>query len=280
MSIAAALIITESFFNKGYSNKSGAPIQRTGSPVDGNTSCNTTSCHTGSAVMNMTGWITSNIPVTGYVTGNTYTVTATATSSGLVRYGFEISPQSSTGALAGTIVITNSMLTRLAGASNPKYITHTTLGTDASAAPGSKTWTFNWTAPAISTGMVTFYGAFNCANNNTFASGDLIRLSTLQVSPDLTSGWSAPENKSFSFDVFPNPASENIFLSILSRQNLNYTVELVDVSGKTVKEFYSDEIFSGIKKVSSLDLTAISSGIYFLRVKSQEGTAAKKIIVL
>ena len=277
---AAVLIVTQSFYQKGFSNKSGAPIMRTGSPVDGNTSCNTTGCHTGNAVSNAAGWITSNIPGTGYITGNTYTITATASSPGLQRFGFEISPQKNTGALAGTIVLTNTTTTRLAGASNPKYITHTTTGTDAVASPGSKTWSFNWTPPAVGTGTVTFYGAFNCANNNTFASGDLIFLSQLAATEDMTNGWSEPQNDLYAFDAYPNPASEHFFLSVIAQQTLNYTARLIDLTGKCVKEFEAEKIFSGIEMKTEIDISGIPAGIYFLQLNSNESTASRKIIIL
>ena len=138
----AAFIISQSFFQDGFSNRLGAPIARTGSPFDnGGTACNANGCHTGFSVTNATGWITSNIPPTGYLSGNTYTITATATFTGLIRFGFEISPQKpSNGILAGTIVITDAINTRLAGSNNPKYITHDSTGTNASSTPGSKTW--------------------------------------------------------------------------------------------------------------------------------------------
>ena len=277
----AALIITQAFFQKGYSNRSGAPIMRTGSPVDGNTSCNTTSCHVGNPVNNASGWITSNIPGTGYISGTTYTITATATSGTLVRFGFEISPQTSTGAQAGTIVITSATTTRLAGAGNPKYITHTTIGTDAATTPGSKTWSFNWTAPlTVGMGTITFYGAFNCTNNSNSTSGDLIFLSQMIVTENLTNGWTESENKLYSFDVYPNPASGKVFLYVTAKQNLNYAARLIDVDGKCVKEFPTGEIFSGAEKKYELDVNDISAGVYFLQVKSNESVAAKKIIIL
>jgi hypothetical protein len=125
----------------------------------------------------MSGWITSNIPASGYVPGNTYNITATATRAGHVRFGFEVSPQSPTGVLLGTLIVTNTTETQLVGAN--KYITHKLAGTTGS---GSKTWNFNWTAPVAGTGNVTFYGAFNCANNSGTSAGDTIFKSTLLVS--------------------------------------------------------------------------------------------------
>jgi len=124
----------------------GAPAGYTGSPGDGN---NCTSCHGGTATTSA-GWITSNVPASGYVPGTTYQVTATNSLSGSGKYGFEVSPQNASGTQLGTLIAgTGSQLV-----GNGKYVTHT------NATIANNSWTFNWTAPAAGTGDVTFYGAF------------------------------------------------------------------------------------------------------------------------
>ncbi len=125
---------------------SGAPAGYTGSPGDGS---NCSSCH-GAAATTTAGWITSDIPAAGYTPGQAYQITATNNMAGSGKYGYEISPQNSTGTLLGTLTTgTNSKLV-----GSGKYITHS------SASSSTKTWTFSWTAPAAGTGSVTFYGAF------------------------------------------------------------------------------------------------------------------------
>ena len=168
------LIVSDVLNNNASSNTGGAPAVHTGSPGDGNVTC--TSCHAGPLPVVQTGWITSNIPASGYVPGSTYAITATATRSGHTKFGFEISPLNIGGTLLGSMVLTNTE-TQLVGSS--KYITHTATGTSGS---GSKTWSFNWTAPSTGTGNVIFYGAFNVTNNNNGSSGDTIYKSTLSVS--------------------------------------------------------------------------------------------------
>jgi len=124
----------------------GAPAGYTGSPGDGN---NCTSCHGGTATTSL-GWITSTIPGTGYVPGTTYQITATNSLSGSGKYGFEVSPQNSSGTLLGTL--TAGTGTQLVGSG--KYVTHS------NATLVNNSWTFSWTAPTAGTGTVTFYGAF------------------------------------------------------------------------------------------------------------------------
>jgi hypothetical protein len=83
----------KSSYQEGFSNINGAPAARAGSPHEGNFTCKLSGCHNSYPLGSKIGWITSNIPGSGYVPGQTYTVTATAASSGCTRFGFEISPQ-------------------------------------------------------------------------------------------------------------------------------------------------------------------------------------------
>lgn len=144
----------------------GAPAGYTGSPGDGQ---NCTACHGGTATTS-TGWITSTIPPTGYVPGQTYQITATNNLTGSGKYGFEVSPQNVSGALLGTLAAGSG--SQLVGSG--KYITHTNANIT------NNTWTFNWTAPASGTGQVTFYGAFAKGNPGP------VTLSTLAVNEALT----------------------------------------------------------------------------------------------
>ncbi|MEI7801484.1 MAG: choice-of-anchor V domain-containing protein, partial [Bacteroidota bacterium] len=117
------------------------------------------------------------VPVSGYVPGQTYTITATATAVGRDRFGFQISPQSVSGTYLGTLIVTDPTNTQIV---STKYIEHKSAGTIGTS--GFHTWTFNWIAPVSGTGPVSFYGAFNCSDHNNSSSGDLIFTSTLTVS--------------------------------------------------------------------------------------------------
>lgn len=71
--IAIGTICITDFTSTAHSNAGGAPIARTGSPGDG---ANCTGCHTGTPASSG-GSITSNVPVTGYIPGTNYNITAT-----------------------------------------------------------------------------------------------------------------------------------------------------------------------------------------------------------
>lgn len=177
VSIAVFLIFLSLIFSyeTANSNSGGAPAVKTGSPSDGNTCFQ--SCHNSFPVLPKPGLITSNIPVTGYVPGNTYTITASISSPGKNSFGFEVSPQASNGSRLGTIVITNSSETQFTG-SGQKWITHK----NNTGVNNAKTWTFDWIAPPSGTGDVTFYGAFIIGNGGSGNSLDSVKTSTLTVS--------------------------------------------------------------------------------------------------
>ena len=201
----ALIAIIFSINNEALTHSTGAPVTLgkgyTGSPSDGKT-CSTSGCHTGSSVVPKTGWITSDIPGSGYMPGSTYSFTATATVSNIKRFGFQISPQTTSGVYQGTLVVTNTTETQIVGT---KYITHRTAGTPGL---GSKAWSFNWTAPTADS--VIFYGAFNATNSNGLSSGDQIHTCRLTVHRDPTSGIGGITYSEDNIQIFPNPATESV----------------------------------------------------------------------
>ena len=165
--ILAAIIVTVSLSfitTLTTSYPTGAPAAVANDPASGSINC--TDCHSGTAVP-VTGWITSNIPASGYVPGTTYTITGTVTSTGKTIFGFEMSPQNANGTLVGALTITNTTATKIVSS---KYVTHTQAGTTGT---NTRSWSFNWTAPTTGVGAVTFYGSFLGGNNNGSTSGDI-----------------------------------------------------------------------------------------------------------
>ena len=146
----------------------GSPGGKTGSPMD-NSDC--TSCHNVAGTTVSTTDIISNIPSTGYIPGNTYTITTSSWAD-----GFEITCEENTGnTKTGTFFNTNPSANQLVN--NGNAITHTAAGNS------SGTWSFDWEAPSIGTGDITFYGAFIVEGYPIGSNiGDYLTLSTLSIS--------------------------------------------------------------------------------------------------
>jgi parallel beta-helix repeat protein len=77
--------------------------------------------------------------------------------------------------------------------------------------------------------------------------------------------------ESFSFNVYPNPATDVLHIDT---EQEGATLEIVDLMGKTV---HSSTLFYG---VNTLDITHLAKGIYLCRAQDQSGlTQTEKIIV-
>jgi hypothetical protein len=262
------LVLLPGIINTAHTNNGGAPAGFTGSPSDG-ASC--THCHGGSAAF-QAGWITSDIPSTGYIPGTTYTITATVTSASRSRFGFQISPQRTGGALAGTMTLTNPAQTQLLGGG--KYITHTASGTSGS---GSKSWTFNWTAPAAGTGSVTFYGAFNGANNNGNSLGDIIYRSTMGAQED--TGVGITENREGDSPVYSmNYQDGRVSVRFNLKSPLRVSLSIYDIQGRRLKEAFNEMKEAG-RHEYELDLHDLSPGLYIVNTEAEGRSFARKITV-
>ncbi len=249
-------------------NTSGSPAGYSGSPADN--IC--TACHTGPAATAQTGWITSNVPVAGYTPGVTYAITATAARVGHTKFGFEISPQNNAGGQQGTLISTSTETQMVTG----KYITHSAMGTNGPS--GSKTWTFNWTAPAAGTGAVHFYGAFNITNAGNNASGDTIYTSTLVINENSGIGIAGNYAGISGISVYPNPVCG--FLNMEYSLSLTSLVDirLFDVQGKFIANLYSDVRTPGdYQSRFTMNQYLIPKGIYLLQITTGENISVRKI---
>lgn len=240
---------------------SGPPAGYSGDPDSNNRDC--TSCHSGPDAQSQTGWITSDIPIGGYVAGSTYTITATAKATGHTKFGFQISPQDTLGNFLGTLVNTGSN-TKLT--TDPNYITQSssgTIGTD------SLSWTFDWTAPAEGSGEANFYGAFNIANGDSRTSGDTIIVSILTIKefitniPDISDG-------GLKISLYPNPASDFVTIDV-DNSILGSSYHVIDYAGRQVLTGKISTV------ITIVDINQLEKGMYFIQVESQAKASFKVI---
>jgi hypothetical protein len=161
--IAIASVLASEYSSQANGNNGTPPKNTCGSPADNNCS----NCH-GSATTSYTTSITSNIPSSGYISGQTYTVNVYVNAGTSKRFGFECSPQvnSGTRTIIGTVAAMGTDQVNGTG-----YISHNggQVGT-------SYTWQFQWTAPGSSTQTAAnatsnkangfFYSSILIANNN------------------------------------------------------------------------------------------------------------------
>jgi hypothetical protein len=80
-----------------------------------------------------------------------------------------------------------------------------------------------------------------------------------------------------SFNVYPNPATDNISLQMNSPKNVDVSVELYDVTGKMIIK--QNASFSKDKPEHKLNIASLANGIYSLKVVSKEGSSQNLKIV-
>lgn len=97
--------------------------------------------------------------------------------------------------------------------------------------------------------------------------------------PFYYSGFNSVSNTiNFAVTIFPNPANSNISIEINTNKNSNVAVSVMDINGRVyLKENIS--VHSGLSK-SVLDISPLSSGIYFVAIDNGEIITNKKLVVL
>ncbi|MBI3426813.1 MAG: hypothetical protein HY011_28115 [Acidobacteria bacterium] len=170
---------------KVKANQSGPPAQRTGAP--GEQTCALSGCHTSFALNSGSGVLTlTGLPSGGYTEGQQISLTVTLSQPNRQLYGFEITALDSQGRRAGTLTVTDNnrtlLQTSVVNGNLRQYISHN-FGGSGPNGTNQGSWNFRWTAPATSTGAVTFYFAGNAANGNGSEDGDFIYTRSAVVQP-------------------------------------------------------------------------------------------------
>ena len=233
----------------------GSPGNYTGSPSDGSTCTN---CHSAGANFSLTPTITTNIPMTGYVLGQAYTIDVSTTSSGASGWGFELTAENSGEFKVGTYDMTGAT-------GSPKIITSGGSVTHSNDIFSS--WNFNWTAPVVDEGVITFYAAVLAANGSgtggdqTVTTSNSVNLSTLSIN----------EENILAFNIFPNPSQDFVTIQ-LPNGIMDGSIEVFDLLGKFVKR-------KQINKVDNkLNLSYLNQGVYLIRLTSEGKTGVTKFI--
>ena len=264
----STLILLESFGTASLGKIDGTEPGFTGSPGDSLKNC--TKCHGGNAY-SVAGWITSNIPSSGYIPGNTYTITAKNTSLGHNRFGFLVSPQKLNGDLLGTLVISDTVKTKLVG--NSKYVTYRAASV---ASQDFMSWTFNWIAPTVGTGDVVFYGAFN-SNQDGHKGGDVTQLSTLRVKENGTASVTNFNSNKVVVSVYPNPSSNFINVNVALAQKGNLVIKMVNLEGKIVYQIAEENTVGIVNK--QIETSQLANGVYFIQTQIGENIETNKVVV-
>lgn len=247
----------------------------TGSPHDGKT-CDYSGCHNSHSLQSAQPWITSNVPAAGYSPDTVYTITAKAVKIGYGSFGFEISPQTTGGSPLGKMIVTNSNTTQLLSVGSLQYMEQTQYGYSAT---DSMTWTFHWKAPAAGSGSVTFYGAFNCGNGNSVATGTYVYPATLIIPENVNAGINSLANNSSTFSLFPNPASKQVSITYTLQNRSNVELTMYGLDGRKVYTLLNSTENAG-EHIQTIPLPLqIVPGIYIMQLLTGYNFSVQRIVV-
>ena len=280
LSVLAATLATLLIGYQGFTNSSGSPTGRSGSPASNGNTCSTGGCHSAGTVSNQSITIGSNIPAAGYQANTTYTFTVTVDNGTSMNstVGFNASVEDAAGHV-GTIsnAGTGAQIT------GSNYVTHTFSGRTATM--GSRSWTFDWTPGSNPTANATVYVAVNFANGNGGTSGDVITSTSMMFSqavsiPSYTisqiNGVDASfvgdslgvncaltgvvhsidfdGNNGYSFYIYDNTAGINVFsFSDVS----NYQVAM----GDSIRVYGDIAQFNGLLEIIPDSINLLASGV-------------------
>ncbi len=182
-----------------------------------------------------------------------YHVTAT----GAGNKGFEVSPQDLSGNLIGTLFAGTG--SKLVGSG--KYVTHNAPKTGASAS-----WDFTWQAPSTGSDDITFYGSI--------AVTKLVTKTTTMTISKNTVGLS--EQGVSELRVYPDPFRDKFKIEMQLPASGNVLIELLNLRGAEVALLMNEYRPSG--SFSHQFTLTQPSGIYLLRIKTDNGLLTKKLI--
>jgi hypothetical protein len=118
------------------------------------------------------------------------------------------------------------------------------------------------------------------ANSTDLQSGDA-NIDYVKIpTADLTCAVGVAENNSSlsGFEVYPNPANENVNLAFSVKNNGNVIIRVYNVTGQMVAELANQDFTAG-KHSMVVNTSKLNSGIYMINMISAEGTASQKLIV-
>lgn len=231
------------------SSSGGRTDGRSGSPGDGGVSC--ASCHSGGS-SGVSANITTDIPASGYDLNTDYTITVSKSAS--AAGGFQLVAENASNSKVGSF--TAGTGSRVSG----DRVTQNS--------SGNSSWSFTWKSPSSDQGNIIFYSSVVIANGDgSNGSGDKV----VNTSTSGATVLGIPAAKRLSFDMYPNPASENLTIQLPSSSE-KATVQFYDYLGRLA---LTETVFSSNDKIN---VESLNAGVYILKVISDDKIGSQKFI--
>ena len=82
-------------------------------------------------------------------------------------------------------------------------------------------------------------------------------------------------NNATTINIFPNPVNDKINIGYSVQPNELITCEIIDLTGKKISSF---NFISSSSNVTSKDVSFLSSGIYFIKIKTGTSESIMKFV--
>ena len=257
----------ESSHGNSTQKSSGGITGRTQSPKDllnNPNSCE--GCHGGGSTT-PTITLTANPafgPGNTYIPGTIYTISYSV--AGYPNFGFDLEINNGNTSTATT-------LGTLSKGTNTKISSQEVIHT--SPIPTGSSATFNWTAP--NNGTAYLYSTALGVNGTGSTSGDKQAFYNLVLTPEPLGIEETILNLN-DIKLFPNPAKETTTLDYYLNKDSHVTINITDLNGKVVSTQINEDTSEGSYS-KKLDLSKLNSGTYFVKIKSDDNSVAKKIVI-
>lgn len=203
-------------------------------------------------------------PGNTYVPGTNYTITYTV--SGYPNFGFNLeidNGNTSTATALGT----------LSKGTNTQIISQEVLHT--LPIPTGSSATFNWLAPT--NGTAYLYSTGLGVNGTGSTSSDKQAFYNLVLTPEPL-GIEETILSISNIKLFPNPSKEITTLNYYLNKDSRVTINITDLNGKIVSTQIYEDASEGFYS-KKIDLSDMNSGTYFVKIKTNDNSVTKKLVV-
>lgn len=261
------------FIGQVASYSSGPPPGNTGAP--GNNTCASAGCHNTFGLNSGPGIlsVSTDIPQSGFLPGETYSITVSMKESSRTIFGFQsllFGEAAQSG--VGTIQLTDTERTRTITASGNTYAEQSKTG---SAAVDSAIWSFDWLAPDKGTGDVTIYTAAMAANGNGNKQGDRVYTSALLISENPTASL-VELSEVAEAQLYPNPVQDQLSIRVTLSEPTPMRWQIHALDGRLVSSGETSTQSGSWNKV--FDLSSLANGLYLLEIRTNSGRWTERIL--
>jgi len=245
------------------------PAENTGAPGEG--TCYISGCHVLGTLNGPQGNINIlfNDSINYYKPDSLYSVSVTIEDTVQKIFGFELTVLDSNDTKIGDFIITDSISTYLTLFGGKAYVSHYNAGD--TIGPGTFTWQFQWQAPPVNAGPVTFYTAGVAAASWISIPAGNVYTTSLAINPDTLVGITEDDRQINVFNVYPNPVDQYLYIISSETQTKSINIVMMNFAGQdvfNVSEYRNNPI--------SIDVSKIPNGLYLLNINN---SFYKKILI-